>query len=265
MSAGLARALPPSEFLGVLPEPCQPEYCPPDNPFSDPPSRLRLVRLSHELSSPACVTDRIFIHYEYPEGTGSPALDSYLKNQVTRKFDSAKAKALKMSCNDFFDGCGGFCLPVSFELSFFFQRSSERLLSILQVERFTGNTRRGRHLNSTVSYHFTNYDLSTGSELKLTDVYADPKKSLPLLWGKAEEILKTMGDACPLDKYLIGGKKAGGKLGKNDFLLSRRGMSILLTNAKAGAGCVSLVLDIPVEVLLETGINPELFGETDAP
>jgi hypothetical protein len=253
--------MPRSEFWGEFPEPCKQESCDGGEPESEPPAGLTLGRLTHELSSPACLTDRIFIHHEYPQDTGSEYLDALWGSQALKGFEAAKAKALGMSCNDFLSGCEGQCLPIGFEIRLYFQSSAPGFLSILEAERFTGNTRRGRTLNSTVRFRFSNYELATGRDLSPGELFPGKGFSPKPLWGAAEAILERREGACPLARLAVQGRPAGRDLKRGDFLLSPKGLTILLTPARAnGKGCQATALDIPKETVLGLGADPRIFG-----
>jgi hypothetical protein len=259
-ACGSAHAALHSEYIGAFPEACLPEICTStDEPQSQPPPGLNLIQLNHELSSQTCGTDKIFIVYEYPENTGNTSLDSTLKNAIFQKFEAAKKNALKMSCEDEFIGCDSQCLPVSFEVKLWFFQSSSTHLSVFEADRFTGNLRQGRHLNSSIKYHFSNYDLSSGRELSLGDVLPEPERQGPLFWKAVEESLKSRPDSCTLDKYLVDGRPAGKDLRKNDFLLSRNGLTLVLSNARPGQGCYSYAIDIPKGELIMLGANPHVW------
>jgi hypothetical protein len=256
-----AFAAPISQYLGAFPGTCQAGSCPQgEEPASLPPPSLSIARLSHELSSPACLTDRIYIHQEYPTETGSLALDALFESDAKKAFEDAKAKALRMSCNDFLGGCEGYCLPIAFETRLYFQQSSPSYLSVFRVDRFTGNIRKGKSMGSTVDYSFRNYDLATGRELAAAELFPDPKASLPQFWFHVSSVLERREGSCPLGRLRLNGRAPRGALRDRDYLLSSQGLTILLQGDGRPKGCQPQAVDVPKDALLGMGADPKVFG-----
>jgi hypothetical protein len=259
VGTGAASAYMRSEVLGGWPGICEDGQCYDDGtPLSDPPPESRRRLLQHQLSSPSCPTDLVYISLQYPEGTGSPALDKRLAVDMERRFAAYKRKALELTCNDF-DGCLGYCLPVGMEIRHYVHQSSPGHLSIFEVERFIGNFRRNRHYRGTTSWSFANYSLATGKPLELKEIFPDPGQSVPKLWAKVDEALAASGN-CPSSQMTVSGKRVSAKrLSPADLLLTRRGATVAVTAAKAGA-CQSQAVDLDVESMLEIGAAPSLWG-----
>jgi hypothetical protein len=243
--------------VGGWPGICEDDLCVDDGvPFSDAPEGVRRNILQHQLKSPTCPTDLVYITLEYPENTGSPTLDARLATEMAQKFRAARTEALELSCNDF-DGCEGGCLPVGIESHYYLQSPSSRYLSLFRVERFIGNFRRGRHHRGTVRYSFHNYDLRDGRELALKDLFADGARSTPLFWEEVAAKLRESGN-CPPARMLIGDRPAGAKLLPGDLLLSRQGATIALWNGSDRA-CAATAVDLPAARLVAIGANPGLW------
>ncbi|MDR1655966.1 MAG: hypothetical protein LBT47_00205 [Deltaproteobacteria bacterium] len=247
-----------SDYLGGWPGLCEDGQCYDDGtPFSEPPVDSRRRILEHQLASPSCPTDLVFIYIDYPENTGSPALDRRLASAMDKRFAAAKRQALELTCNDF-DGCLGQCLPVSIELRQYVHQSSPSYLSIFQVERFIGNFRRNRHIRGTVSYTFINYSLITGAPLTLKDIFLNPNRGVPQFWAKVNELLAA-SDNCSIDQMRVSGRRISKvHLTTNDLILNRGGATIALTAPKAGT-CRSQALDIDLETMIELGARPALW------
>ncbi|MDR2442081.1 MAG: hypothetical protein LBE31_00995 [Deltaproteobacteria bacterium] len=259
IDASSASAYLRSEYLGGWPGLCEGQHCYDDGtPLSEPPPDSQRRILEHQLVSPTCVTDLVYITIDYPENTGSFALDQRLEAAMKKKFAAFKAKSMELTCNDF-DGCQGRCLPVGFEIKNYVHQSSEKYLSIFQVERFIGNIRRNRQIRATVTYSFANYDLTTGAPLTLKDIFPNANQSVPKFWSKVDELLKA-ADNCPAKRLLISGRKITGvHLTPTDLILTRGGATIALTTPKAGT-CRPQALDIDVKTMIELGARPALWG-----
>jgi hypothetical protein len=248
-----------SEHLGGFPGLCEDGQCYDDGtPSSDPPPESKRRLLQHQLSSPSCPTDLVYISIQFPEGTGSPALDRKLAAAMERRFAAYKRKAMELSCNDF-DGCSGHCLPVGMEIRAYVHQSSPSHLSIFEVERFIGNFRRNRHYRGTTSWTFANYSLPSGQALALKDLFPQPFSAVPKLWDKVDEVLSASGN-CPASRMLVSGRRVSRqRLDPTDLLLSRGGATLALATPKAG-GCRPQAVDLDVETMLEIGAAPALWG-----
>jgi hypothetical protein len=232
-------------------------------PLSEPPPDIRRNIIEHQLKSPVCPTDLVFITIEYPENTGSLGLDVRLAEAAAERFTEARKLALKLSCNDFIDGCGGLCLPAGVESRYHLHQSAPWTLSSFRVDRFIGNFRRGRHERGTVSYAFENYSLVTGKELAPTEIFPDPKAAARLFWARADEVLKSRG-ACPSRSYRVSGRPAGRDLKGGDILLSRRGATLALYTG-TDKKCVPQAMDLSKEEMTALGASPQLWMAMDDP
>jgi hypothetical protein len=251
-----------SDYIGGFPGICEDGVCM-DNgiPTSFPPPDIRRNILEHQLKSPVCPTDLIYITLEYPENTGSPELDAYLSTAMARKFKEARDRALSMSCNDFLDGCAGGCYPVGIESRYYLHKSAPWTLSIFQVEKFIGNFRKNSHARGTVEYQFLNFNLKTGKQLLLREIFPDPKKSVPLFWKYLNNVLKEKGAPCAAQSLSLASKRlGGGELKPEDILLSKNGATIALFTQNPSK-CQSEVVDIPRQDLIGMGAEPDLWAE----
>ncbi|MDR2354263.1 MAG: hypothetical protein LBF22_14115 [Deltaproteobacteria bacterium] len=249
-----------SAYLGGWPGICEDGTCIDDGtPLATPFPYIRRNILEHQLRSPTCPTDLVYITLEYPQNTGSPDLDTFLATRMAQKFREARDRALDLSCNDF-DGCEGHCLPVGIESHYYLHQPSKNFLSIFQVERFIGNFRRNVHIRGTVKYIFENYSLITGKPLTLKDIFVDPRKSTPAFWKKINELLERSSN-CQARDLLVSNRPAGRDLKENDFLLSEKGLTVALwTDKKKKNNCLSQALDLSYPELLELGLNPAILG-----
>lgn len=254
-----AQAYMRSAFLGGWPGLCEDGQCYDDGtPISDPPPESKRRLLQHQLASPSCPTDLVYVTVQYPENTGSPALDKRLSVAMEGKFRLFLKRAMELSCNDF-DGCSGHCLPVGMEIRQYVHQSSPNHMSIFEVERFIGNFRRNRHYRGTMSFSFANYSLETGRPLILKDIFLKPVTAVPKFWAKVDDALKS-SDNCPFKDLLVSGRRISGKhLEATDFILTKGGATLALTTPKAGS-CRSQAIDLDVESMLEIGADPALWG-----
>jgi hypothetical protein len=249
-----------SEWLGGWPGICEDSACADDGtPLSEPPPDIRRNIIEHQLTSQVCPTDLVFITIEYPENTGSLALDVRLADAAAGRFSEARKLALKLSCNDLIDGCGGLCLPAGVESRYYLHQSAPWTLSSFRVDRFIGNFRSGRHERGTVSYAFENFSLATGKELAADEIFPDPRAAAKLFWARADEVLKSRG-ACPSRSYRVSGRPAGRDLKASDVLLSRRGATLALYTG-ADKKCVPQALDLPLEEMIALGASPGLWTD----
>jgi hypothetical protein len=215
--------------------------------------------LQHQLVSPSCPTDLVYVSIQYPENTGSPALDDRLAAEMGRRFSVMRRRAVELSCNDF-DGCSGHCLPVGMEIRAYPHQSSPRHLSIFEVERFIGNFRRDRHHRGTVKWTFANYDLATGRPLALRDILPKANSAVPRFWAEVDSILKASGN-CPVKELLVAGRRVTGqRLDPTDLILTKGGATVALSAPKAGGACRSQAVDLDVATMLEIGADPVLWG-----
>jgi hypothetical protein len=252
-----------SEWLGGWPGVCEDSSCVDDGtPLAASPPDIRRNIIEHQLKSPICPTDLVFISIEYPENTGNPDLDVRLADAASERFAEARKLALKLSCNDLLDGCGGLCLPVGVESRYYLHQSAPWTLSIFRVDRFIGNFRRGRHERGTVDYTFENYSLLTGKPLTIKEMFPDPPASARLFWARADEVLSSRG-ACPSARYRVNGRAAGRDLRPGDFLLNGRGATLALYTG-TDKKCLPQALDLPKEELTAMGASPELWLAPDA-
>ncbi|MDR1111244.1 MAG: hypothetical protein LBP92_11265 [Deltaproteobacteria bacterium] len=248
-----------SQFLGGWPGLCEDDQCYDDGtPASDPPPEIRRHILQHQLTSPTCPTDLIYVFLEYPGNTGSAALDARLAKSMEQALRDYKSKANGLTCNDF-EGCLGHCLPVGFEIKQYIQRPGPGYLSIFRVERFIGNFRQNRHIRGTVSYKFENYSLETGAPLRLADIFAGPAKAVPLFWAKVDELVSRGGD-CSVKHLRVSGRRVSGqRLEPGDLILTRGGATVALSGQGSGP-CRSQAVDLSVEDMLSVGAFPALWG-----
>jgi hypothetical protein len=267
LSPSLLHSYRKSEYIGGFPGICEDGVCM-DNgvPSSFPPPEIRRNILEHQLKSPVCPTDLIYITMEYPENTGSPELDAYLSTVMAKKFKEARDKALTMSCNDFIEGCGGGCYPVGMESRYYLHKSAPWTLSVFQVEKFIGNFRKNSHERGTVSYEFLNFNLKTGKLLTIKDIFPDPKKSEVLFWKYVDDNLKNKGNPCSSNSLLLASpianpkRTGGGELKAEDLLLSKKGATIALFTPNPSK-CQSEVTDVPFKDMIAMGADPDLWGE----
>jgi hypothetical protein len=247
-----------SEWLGGWPGICEDSACHDDGtPLTDPPPDVRRNILEHQLASPICPTDLVFVTVEYPGNTGSEALDALFAEDATARFRLAMKRALRLSCNDLIEGCGGVCLPAGLESRYYLHQPSPWTLSVFRVDRFIGNFRRGRHERGTVEYSFENYSLASGRDLELKEIFPDPADSAPRFWARTDEILKARG-VCPSARYRVAGRPAGKGLRPGDVLLSRNGATLALYTG-ADKSCVPQALDIPRREMIALGASPHLW------
>ncbi|MDR2386168.1 MAG: hypothetical protein LBE80_01110 [Deltaproteobacteria bacterium] len=249
-----------SQFLGGFPGLCEDDQCY-DNgrPLSQPPPDLTRHILQHQLTSPTCPTDLIWISLEYPGNTGSPALDANLAKAMEGTFNDHKNRADSLSCNDF-EGCLGHCLPVGFEIKQYVHQSSPEYLSIFRVERFLGNFRQNRHIRGTVNYVFENYSLISGEKLRLKDIFVKPNRAVPKFWAKVSQLI-AKDSGCSLRNLRLKGRSIStGHLEPGDLILTRGGATIALT-AQASSPCRSQALDLSVAEMLEIGAYPALWDD----
>jgi hypothetical protein len=261
---GSASALAPftfvtSQYLGGWPGLCEDGQCYDDGlPSSDAPNEVKRHILQHQLTSPTCPTDLVYISIEYPSNTGSEALDQRLLKNAEKKFDEAKKKALQLTCNDFY-GCLGACLPVGMEIKYYLHRPSAGYLTVFQIERFIGNFRQNRHLRGTVAYSFANYNLTTGVPLTLKDIFINPGKAVPRFWKKVEEVL-AKNENCQLRQFTVNDRRVGtSSLDPTDLIFTRGGATIALFSPKAGP-CRSEAIDLSIEEMLDLGANPAIWA-----
>jgi hypothetical protein len=250
-----------SRYLGGFPGLCEDQRCFDDGqPFSDPPPEVSRNILQHQLTSPTCPTDLVYIYLEYPSNTGSAVLDALIARNMDRIFADYKKRSVAMSCNDF-EGCRGHCLPAGFEIKHYLQRSGPGYLSVFRVDRFIGNFRPTGHLKGTVDYKFENYSLISGAPLTLKDVFNNPKEAIPLFWQKVEASIQTEGkNPCLLKNYRIAGRSISARrLEPGDFLLTRGGATVALVNDRPGP-CPSQAIDLSIEDMLEIGAFQALWG-----
>ncbi|MDR1487920.1 MAG: hypothetical protein LBT62_08045 [Deltaproteobacteria bacterium] len=258
-SAESLSAFVTSRYLGGWPGICEDGQCYDDGvPLSDGPADVKRHILQHQLTSPTCPTDLIYISIEYPSNTGSEALDQRLLKAAEKNFNQAKKRALQLTCNDFY-GCLGVCLPIGIEHKYYFQTPSAGYLSLFEVERFIGNFRQNSHLRGTVDYSFTNYNLTTGAPLTLKDIFKSPNKSVPAFWKKIEQVLSENNN-CRLDKLYVGGRRISSvSLNPKDLILTRGGATIAVWSPKSGT-CRSEAIDLTIQEMIEIGANPAVWG-----
>ncbi|MDR2460853.1 MAG: hypothetical protein LBE38_08750 [Deltaproteobacteria bacterium] len=260
LSATFAQGYLKSEYIGGWPGICENGTCFDDGtPQSAQIPDIRRNILQHNLESPTCATDLIYINIEYPENTGSPDLDAMLATTMAKKFREARDMAQKISCNDFFEGCAGKCLPVGIETKHFLQKSAPFTLSLFRVDRFIGNYRKNVHVRGTVSYNFANYDLRTGKALTIDQIFPKPQESSLLFWEYIDGILAADGN-CPAKELMLEPKRpAGGALTAGDLLLSSEGATIALWSNNT-AKCQSRAIDIPAAKMVAFGALEDLWA-----
>jgi hypothetical protein len=248
-----------SKYLGGFPGMCEGNQCYDDGaPISDPPSHVARNILQHQLTSPGCPTDYVWISLEYPSQTGSDALDSRLAKSMDNTFKGYKKKAENLACNDF-EGCQGLCLPVGYEIKQYVHQSGSGYLSVFRVERFTGNFRQNRQIRGTVAYKFENYALQTGTLLRLKDIFINPNAAVPLFWAKIEELIAP-NKACALKSLKVNGRNISAKrLEPNDMILTREGATVALTGQAPGP-CPSQAVDLSAKEMIEIGAYPALWA-----
>jgi hypothetical protein len=249
-----------SNYIGGFPGICEDGECYDDgSPLDQSPVNISRNILEHQLRSPTCSTDLIFINFEFPQNTGNPNLDLVLAKDINLRFQKAKSQALNLLCNDF-EGCETQCLPVGLESKYYIQQSSQNYLSIFQVDRFIGNFRRNQHLKGTVNYSFKNYDLSQGQLLKINDIFPNSKNSIPLFWAKIDQKLGETKN-CLSQNLLVDKRRVSkNRLEASDILLAKDGATIALWTQKAGT-CRSQIIDIPSSEMIEIGASPNLWNQ----
>ncbi|MDR1578388.1 MAG: hypothetical protein LBT86_09240 [Deltaproteobacteria bacterium] len=255
--SGQAQGQIRSAFLGGWPGVCENDTCYDDGqPLSDPPLSIHERVLEHQLVSPTCPTDLIYIVIKYPANSGGVLLDTRVSNEMTARFEQAKKWALSLVCNDFF-GCEEECLPVGLEIRHYVHQSAPGFLSLFRVERINGNQRQKARLKGTVRASFHNYRLSDGSDLSLADIFVDPKKSIPLFWDKVKKSLATKGD-CPIAKYTVNKRSVKTDVLKpDDLLLSQGGATVVLDTTYP---CRPRAVDLAFPEMIDIGAKPELWG-----
>ncbi|MDR1677659.1 MAG: hypothetical protein LBS44_04620 [Deltaproteobacteria bacterium] len=248
-----------SQYLGGFPGLCEDDQCYDDGlPLNEPPPELSRHILQHQLTSPSCPTDLIWITLEYPGKTGNASLDARMAQNMEKVFKSYQKQAANLACNDF-DGCLGHCLPVGFEIKQYVHQSSPDYLSIFRVERFMGNFRRNRHIRGETVYKFENYTLLTGVQLRLKDIFVNPNKAVPLFWKKVGELV-SKENSCTLKNLKINGRSISGQhLEPNDLILTRGGATVALTG-KASGPCRSQAVDLAIKEMIEIGAYPAIWG-----
>ncbi|MDR1049736.1 MAG: hypothetical protein LBP95_01390 [Deltaproteobacteria bacterium] len=250
-----------SKFLGGFPGLCEDSRCFDDGqPLADPPPDVGRVILQHQLTSPTCPTDLIYIFLEYPSNTGSEALDKAVARTMDDVFDRDQKQALNLACNDF-EGCRGNCLPIGFEIKHYIQRPGPGYISFFRVDRFIGNFRPDRHAKGTVEYKFENYSLKTGQKLRPKDVFENPGKAAPLFWKKVAELVSNQGqNGCSLKNYRVSQRAiSNGRLETGDFILTRGGATVALIGTAPGT-CVSKALDLSIQDMLDIGAFRAIWG-----
>jgi hypothetical protein len=212
-----------SKHLGGFPGQCEDDQCYDDGtPLADPPPEISRHILQHQLTSPTCSTDLIWISLEYPGNTGSAALDARLAKAMEKVFKNYRNRADNLTCNDF-EGCMGHCLPVGFEIKQYVHQSGPGYLSIFRVERFIGNFRQNKHIRGTVTYSFENYTLQTGALLRLKDIFVNPITAVPLFWEKVGQQISKEG-GCSLKNLKVNGRGISSRhLEPRDLILTRGG------------------------------------------
>jgi hypothetical protein len=249
-----------SAYLGGFPGLCEDGLCY-DDGHPRPqglPGATRNI-LEHQVRSEDCPTDLFFITLEYPANTGNPDLDEKLAGLARQKFEKAKIRAKELACNDFF-GCAGLCLPVGAEQMYFLYQSSPNNLSVFLVDRFFGNFRGNRHVRGQVDYTFLNFEISSGLEIGIRDIFPDSRRSVPLFWDLVDKILAKSNN-CPSKNFLVSGRQAQrGELRPRDLLLSSQGATLALFSRRPGT-CRSQALDIPSEDMIGIGANPILWAD----
>jgi hypothetical protein len=260
MAAGPLAAYMKSDYLGGFPGLCEDDQCY-DNgvPNSDPPPEITRNILQHQLTSPTCATDLVWISLEYPGNTGSPALDARMAKAMDSLFKNYQNRAEALLCNDF-EGCLGHCLPVGYEIKQYVHQSGPDYLSVFRVDRFLGNFRQNRHVRGTIAYKFENYSLKTGAPLRLKDIFANPNTAVPKFWAKVGELV-SKEPGCALKSLRVNGRSISSRhLEPGDLILTRGGATVALT-ARANDPCRSQALDLTVPDLIEIGAFPALWGQ----
>jgi hypothetical protein len=255
--SGQALGYVESAFLGGWPGVCENDACYDDGqPLSDPPATVHELVLEHQLVSPTCPTDLIYLVIKHPTNTGSPPLDQRLANEMADRFERAKKWAQSLICADFF-GCDGECLPVGLEIRHHAHQSGPGYLSLFRVERLSGNRRQNSYLKGSTRHYFFNYRLADGRDLTLEDIFSQPKKSIPIFWAKVEKSLKNLGN-CPLSSFSVDNRRVKPNvLSPNDLLLSRNGATVALS---AKAPCRPQAVDLAASEMIAIGANPALWG-----
>jgi hypothetical protein len=246
-----------SAFLGGWPGVCESDVCFDDGqPWSKPPARLIERAFEHQLVSPTCPTDLVYIAIKFPANTGNEALDLRLSGDMEARFEQAKNWASSLICADFF-GCDDACLPVGLEIRHYIHQSGPDYLSALRVEKIFGNARKGAKLKGSVKETFHNYSLKNGQDLTIEDIFPEPKKSIPLFWAKVAKSLANNGQ-CPLTKFTSRDRRVRtDALKPDDLLLSQDGATVVL---EAAYPCRPQAVDLAFSDLIALGANPALWG-----
>jgi hypothetical protein len=114
----------------------------------------------------------------YPINTGSSAFDNFLADKAKKDFDML-ANETNGECFDFVKSSR----ENWYRLSFIAHAPGKNHVSVMFVGTQYGIG--GAHpINEASSYI---YDLRSGKFVKISDVFEDPQKSLPLLWPKIEK------------------------------------------------------------------------------
>jgi hypothetical protein len=203
----------------------------------------------------------------YPEGTGSAAVDQFFENYaanfIHKQASEAQADALKNDSACSFDD--NLFATADFQP---FKSSPGTLAVLYTLSSFLG----GAH--PSLDYSSFNFDLASGRELAIADLFNDPKAGIGALYsyayselcsakGGREAAQTVLGGTCGKDKKAPKALLAlSGPLDSlGHMVLTETGASLNFTPLDLWSWSQGpFKLDIPKEKLLEMGAK-DLWGE----
>jgi hypothetical protein len=258
-AAGPAGAQGDSAFLELVPA----------NRLSPRLPDLTVRRFSHRSAGPECPQNILSLDFFYPQGFGRPGIDEAVAEIITAQFEERRGGGGE----DFFcdpENCGlASCGPWPVEKTFAVYVPSPRFVSILFTEEsYTG----GAHGN--LDYEALNYDLDNDRPMTLTDLFPQPKKSVPKYWAKVyAEWCRTRETSFPRHfkaEEMCGEtvqppeefREAGDLEDLGRLIFTSLGATLLLGPYESGSfASGSQALDLPKETLLEMGANPAIWTD----
>ncbi|MDR2142185.1 MAG: DUF4163 domain-containing protein [Deltaproteobacteria bacterium] len=217
-----------------------------------------------------CPHFRLEIQVSYPSLTGDDKVDTLIRDNFTETFLEKKAEAVETLAK--------FECPKSskdpeiyeIEVSFRAYSPSPGYLSVL-YESFDG---RVRLAHPSTDYHSSTYLIGQGREMTIKDLFADPKKSLPLFWAyiapKWREVKKKdtnpffygeFPEEAPLPQRLEVADVALEALGNPVFTPDGLFLRLAADDGWSHAdGPTTLI--VPKEELLKMGANPKIWAAT---
>ena len=230
---------------------------------------LEARKATHTEKSPICA-DNILVHtFYYPQGTGRQSVDLGIKNMVVAEMNKNAAEIKKegfcaeSECGE--ESCGRWPVTQTFSVHL---PSPDYISVLFEESGFTG----GAHSNTV--FTALNFNLKTGRELTLAEVFPDPKRSLPLYWDYvyakwcAENDYKfplhhdsmelCEGGENPDNPNLYQGAESLDDLGR--LVFSPLGATLVLGPYESGSFAAGTrTLDLPLAELLKIGASPLIW------